>query len=88
MVYRSFGYVQSRLLLEQQDIVRKLEFELEMMDHCDTENSPNLLRSRDDFGDKRVSLLKTLKREWLDYYKSLITATMILPVKFGIAVEP
>ena len=85
MVYRRFGYAQSRLLLEQQDIVRRLEYQLESIDYCDTENCPSLLKSRDDFESHRKTLLADLKREWLDYCKPRMVSILVIMLNFPVS---
>ena len=47
MVYRRFGYLQSRLLLEKQDELRKLEKKLDLMDDHNKTVNPTLLQMRD-----------------------------------------
>jgi hypothetical protein len=46
-LYRRFGYLQSRVLLEKQDDLRQLERELERLDQQDKEADEELLRTRD-----------------------------------------
>jgi len=54
MLYRRFGYLQSRILLHKQDELRALETELDNMDKADNENrtTKRYLKSRD-MDDKR-----------------------------------
>jgi hypothetical protein len=47
MIYRKFGYLQSRLLLYKQDELRHLERELDRQDRVHERESPNDLRSRE-----------------------------------------
>lgn len=47
MVYRRFGYLQARLLLYKQDVLRELEGDLDRMDKVN-ERRTNALRSRED----------------------------------------
>jgi len=49
MLYRRFGYLQARLLLDRQDELRALELRLDRLDTTDANNKPdgpNMLRSR------------------------------------------
>ncbi|CZR70166.1 uncharacterized protein PAC_20067 [Phialocephala subalpina] len=48
MVYRRFGYLQARLLLYKQDVLRELEDDLDRMDESDEYHKTNALRSRED----------------------------------------
>ncbi|KAF8857185.1 hypothetical protein BDZ45DRAFT_789262 [Acephala macrosclerotiorum] len=48
MVYRRFGYLQARLLLYKQDVLRQLEGNLDRMDEVDEARNPKALRSRQD----------------------------------------
>jgi hypothetical protein len=47
MIYRKFGYQQSRLLLHKQDELRHLERELDRKDRVHERTSPHDLRSRE-----------------------------------------
>ena len=47
MVYRRFGYLQSRLLLEKQDELQKLERNLDRLDARDAKEDPDKLNRRD-----------------------------------------
>lgn len=50
MVYRRFGFLHARLLLQKQDELKKIEWELDLMDKCDWEDGEDArvgLRSRD-----------------------------------------
>jgi hypothetical protein len=78
MVYRRFGYLQSRIILEKQDNLRQMEDKLDRMDRIDSrlekrEANARLL-TRDSFGAdfqaERVALLKEIEREWMEYGKS------------------
>ena len=69
MVFRRFGYLQSRLLLDKQDDLRKLEEQLDRLDASDTETTGNeeLLDRRRNFGAERLELLKVTEEKWLQY---------------------
>jgi hypothetical protein len=47
MLYRRFGYLQSRVLLEKQDDLRQLEEALKRLDEEDVESGEDMLRTRD-----------------------------------------
>lgn len=71
MLYRRFGYLQSRLLLEKQDDLRRLEYELDCMDAADVAEDEEVLRTRryyreDDMKD-RVDLMQRIEKKWLEY---------------------
>jgi len=72
MIYRRFGFLQARLLLQKQDELRKLE---ENLDQCDTEDDREehtrlQLISRDTdaaMGGKPWELMKTIDTKFRDY---------------------
>lgn len=51
MLYRRFGYLQSRLLLEKQDDLRRLEEELDRLDRKDIKKSDRILMTRQNVGE-------------------------------------
>ena len=71
MIYRRFGYLQSRLLLEKQDDLRKLEEALDRLDTSDTkgEGKEDFLSIRRNFGEERNKLLADIEKTWLQYCK-------------------
>jgi hypothetical protein len=62
MLYRRFGFLQARVLLNKQDEIRELEADLDHMDSVDAVDSPNMLRSRENDdaanGERRIILRK------------------------------
>jgi hypothetical protein len=48
MLYRRFGFLQSRILLHMQDELRELEGDLDLMDRRDQKRRPGMLKSRQD----------------------------------------
>lgn len=72
MLYRRFGYLQSRILLHKQDELRALEEKLDLIDKRDEADPENekLLRSRD-LDDKsnspRKALLETIETKFKEY---------------------
>jgi hypothetical protein len=72
MLYRRFGYLQSRILLHKQDELRELEERLDQLDKKDAEDSKTkkLLKSRD-LDDKRngprIALLVTIEKKFKEY---------------------
>ncbi len=53
MVYRRFGYLQSRLLLEKQEHLRKLEEELETLDTEDEQAESRNLTTMENYDSER-----------------------------------
>jgi hypothetical protein len=67
MLYRRFGFLQARLLLNKQDQLRALE---EQLDAIDAEDDEEYLKSRDcDDGDQRprTKLLKKIEAKFKEY---------------------
>ena len=75
MVYRRFGFLQSRLLLEKQDDLRLLEEELERLDQEEVGQNERILRNR--FGinqprfEKRRDLMKRIEEKFCEYCELL-----------------
>ena len=72
MLYRRFGEVQARLLLEAQDDLRRLQKELHFLDLEETEGEDKEhLKSRKVYNEgssvKRQELMKELKKAFKDY---------------------
>ncbi|KAL9079449.1 MAG: hypothetical protein Q9157_001658 [Trypethelium eluteriae] len=78
MVYRRFGYLQSRLLLEKQDELRKLERKLDLIDDYNKTANPTLLQMRDlteeEGAAPRRALFTQIEERFREYsdYKSVI----------------
>jgi hypothetical protein len=71
MLYRRFGFLQARLLLNKQDQLRALE---EQLDEIDNEDDEEHLKSRDvDDADEtpRTRLLKKIETKFKEYGKFL-----------------
>lgn len=71
MVYRRFGFLQTRLLLETQDTLRVLEERLDKLDESETvgdDNKDNLC-SRDGDGDQteRINLMAAIRTAFQEY---------------------
>lgn len=69
MLYRRFGYLQARLLLNKQDQLRALEEDLDKLDKYDEEG---FLRSRDKdeaANTERCQLLKDIEVKFKEYSK-------------------
>lgn len=74
MIYRRFGYLQSRVLLAKQDEMRVLEEELDAIDAEDMYENPDSLTQRlSDEGraDERRQLLSKIESKYLEYGMSL-----------------
>ncbi len=71
MLYRRFGYLQSRLLLEKQDDLRRLEEELDRMDRKDAKKDRRNLMTRQDIGEDvfapRRKLMKDIETNYCEY---------------------
>ena len=70
MIYRRFGFLSSRLLLDQQDKLRLLEEELNAIDQNDAETNPNRNLTRDlpeEESRERQGLLTMIRREYCEY---------------------
>jgi hypothetical protein len=73
MVYRRFGYIQARLLLEKQDDLQKLEKKLDEYDDSVKQNLPKNLRMRDlkpADAEPRQRILDELEGKFLQYGES------------------
>lgn len=73
MTYRRFGYLQSRLLLEKQDEMRKLEAKLDKWDKNDAKANPHILTTRNlrevDAAPRRA-LFDQMEQRFLEYSTS------------------
>jgi len=85
MLYRRFGFLQSRLLLDKQDELRELENDLDRMDKVDYKKDPTLLKSRekDDANTgRRKRLLVEIGDKFKDYgnRRSSLACTELKPI--------
>jgi hypothetical protein len=72
MVYRRFGYIQARLLLDKQDELRKLEQELDDFDRQVQKRRPADLTTRDlrpSDAPPRLELMIKLEQAFCEYCK-------------------
>jgi hypothetical protein len=70
MIYRRFGFLSTRLLLNQQDKLRLLEEELDEIDQDDDEKNSNRNITRDlpeEDSKERQELLVKIKVEYCEY---------------------
>lgn len=72
MVYRRFGFLQTRLLLETQDRLRVLEERLDKLDESETvgdDNKDNLCSRDGDGGDQteRLDLMAAIRTAFQEY---------------------
>ncbi|KAH6712332.1 hypothetical protein BKA61DRAFT_736758 [Leptodontidium sp. MPI-SDFR-AT-0119] len=77
MLYRRFGFLQSRLLLYKQDELRELEARLDRIDQLDAKRDASLLLSRakdDACGSRRKMLLQEIDVKFKDYASLLVVA--------------
>lgn len=76
MMFRKYSTVQARLLLEKQDEVRMLEYELDDLDHADLLTEPQRLcsrRRRDEVDAKaRRELMERLEKAFREYASLLM----------------
>lgn len=75
-IYRQFGYLQSRLLLEKQDELRRLEERLDEIDKEDDleAESRARLKTRDlapEYAAERKEMFGTIEKKFLEYGKSI-----------------
>ena len=75
MIFRRFGYAQSRLLLQKQAEVHQIEKALEELDEEDQEQQPRrLMRAFDpNASGPRCDLMKILECKFLEYSTPIIT---------------
>ncbi|KAL8720868.1 MAG: hypothetical protein Q9225_002347 [Loekoesia sp. 1 TL-2023] len=85
MIYRRFGFLYSRVLLSKQDELRKLEEDLDALDHSDangTDRTRKCLKSQaKDFAREKINgvqtrkeLLQTVERKLYQYGQILLQA--------------
>ncbi len=73
MLYRRFGFLQSRVLLYKQDELRELEEQLDKMDQRDSKSRPKKLKSRerdDAENEDRRNLIQNITKAFQEYGKS------------------
>lgn len=74
MLYRRFGFLQARILLNKQDELRELEKDLDRIDKVDHKKDPSLLKSRekdDAATGRRKKLLYEIEEKFKEYGNSL-----------------
>jgi hypothetical protein len=76
MMFRRFGFVQARLLLEKQEEIRKLEIKLDALDKAMEEDDPTTLMSldmdeMDDLVIKRDELMPRIAKAFNEYGEQL-----------------
>jgi hypothetical protein len=74
MLYRRFGYLQARVLLDKQAELRELERDLEDLDSDHAETNPLWLRSRELDNvecERHKSLLREIEQKYKEYSKLL-----------------
>jgi len=70
MLYRRFGFLQTRVLLNKQDQLRELEKDLDRLDKVDQVKEPSLLKSRekdDASNGRRKKLLNDIEEKFKEY---------------------
>lgn len=71
MVYRRFGFLQARLLLENQSELSRLERKLEQDDWSVHDAGQEGLRSSRGYTAEKTQLLAEIQQKWLRYSKSI-----------------
>lgn len=67
-VYRGFGYLHARVIIDLQDEIRCLEKSLAIMDKMDDTNGEDFrLMSRDEQGEERTRLISNIREKLLQY---------------------
>lgn len=70
MVFRRYGYLSSRLLLEMQDEMRDFEKQLDEMDRRDVSGDPTMLMTRnwdESMSRRRNRLLNEIRKKYSEY---------------------
>lgn len=70
MLYRRFGFLQARILLNKQDQLRELEKQLDREDRVDMKKDPSLLKSRekdDSVNGRRQKILTEIEKLFKEY---------------------
>ncbi|KAF4624048.1 hypothetical protein G7Y89_g14125 [Cudoniella acicularis] len=77
MLYRRFGFLQARILLNKQDQLRELEKDLDRLDKLDSKKDSSILKSRekDDAGNgRRKKVLSEIEEKFKEYAQLLTAA--------------
>ena len=82
MMYRRFGFLQSRLLLEKQEQLRRLEESLDFLDREAKDANPRDLESfkdgkKEQSSDRRV-LMRKIEKKFRDYGSSELNCPLVL----------
>jgi hypothetical protein len=70
MLYRRFGFLQARILLNKQDQLRELEKDLDRLDKLDSKKDPSVLKSRekdDSLNGRRKKVLFEIEENFKEY---------------------
>jgi hypothetical protein len=70
MLYRRFGFLQARVLLNKQDQLRELEKKLDREDQVDLKKNPSVLKSRekdDAVNGRRKKILCEIEEHFKEY---------------------
>jgi hypothetical protein len=81
MIYRRFGFIQSRLLLDKQDELRELERKLEKMDRIEAKMDERWPRTRDlpeDRFESRTQIMSQIEEKFCSYGKFHIVSCFFL----------
>jgi hypothetical protein len=70
MLYRRFGFLQARILLNKQDQLRELEKDLDRLDKLDLKKNPSVLKSREKdnaVNSRRRKILSKIEENFKEY---------------------
>lgn len=71
MMYRRFGYIQARLLLDKQNEIQQIEKELDMYDDCADEEALGTGETDDEDQSYRKQILKKAEAKFREYGKTV-----------------
>jgi hypothetical protein len=81
-MFRRFGYLQARLLLEKQEQLRRLEEDLDLLDKTDRDVKPRDLRAledgKKDNAGERCVLMRKIEKKFRDYGMLSTPATRLI----------
>jgi hypothetical protein len=80
MLYRKFGFLQARILLNKQDELRELEKDLDRLDKVDQGKDPSLLKSRekdDATNGRRKKLLNDIEGKFTEYGQLILYSCLV-----------
>jgi hypothetical protein len=79
-LYRKFGFLQARILLNKQDELRELEKDLDRLDKVDQGKDPSLLKSREKdtaTNGRRKKLLYDIEEKFKEYGHLILYSSLV-----------